>query len=112
MFIIVPSFIGLINDDDKTGNIICLLIWIILLLNAQNLTDFNFFWKLFILAILIIIGLSIMFKNNDKKIPNDEICSTFTNQNVNKINEKFNGINIDSIFGWVTLDLRGSKIKN
>ena len=116
LFIIVPSFIGLINDDDKAGNIIGLLIGVLLLLNAQDLIDFSFIWKLIVPAILIIVGLSIIFKNTGKKIPNvkneDEICSTFTYQNVNKNNEKFDGTNIDAIFGGVTLDLRGSKIKN
>ena len=46
LFIIVPSIIGLINDDDKVGNIIGLLIGVLLLLNAQNIIDFSFIWKI------------------------------------------------------------------
>ena len=92
--IIVPSFIGLINGNDKTGNIIGFLIGKLLILNVQNLIDFSFIWKLIVPAILIIIGLSIIFKNNAKMIPN------------------VNDTNIDVIFGGVSLYLRGSKIKN
>lgn len=34
LFIIIPSFIGLIKDKEKTGSIILLLIGIVLLLSA------------------------------------------------------------------------------
>ena len=116
LFIIVPCFIGLISDSDKTGHIIGLLIGVLLLLNAQNLISFDFIGKLIFPAILIIIGVSFIFKNTGKKIPNvkndDEICSTFTYQNVNKGKETFKGCNVDAIFGGITLDLRGAKIKN
>lgn len=116
LFIIIPSLIGLINDDDKIGSLIGLLIGVLLLLNAQNIIDFSFIWKLIVPAILIIIGLSFVFKNTGKKIPDvkneDEICATFTSQKINLEKEAFKGTNIDAIFGGVTLDLRGAKIKN
>ena len=41
LFIIVPSVIGLINDDDKTGNIIGLIIGILLLLSARDILDWG-----------------------------------------------------------------------
>lgn len=116
LFIIVPSLIGLMNDDEKTGSLIGLLIGLLLLLNAQNIIDFELIWKLIVPAILIIIGLSFIFKNTNKKIPSvkndEEICSTFTNQKIKMDKETFKGTNIDAIFGGVTLDLRGSKIKD
>lgn len=115
LFIIIPSFIGIFNDEDKSGSVIGVLIGVLLLLNAQNIIDFSLVWKLMVPAILIIIGISIIFKNNKKSIPNvknsDEICSTFTSQKVSMEKETFNGCNVDAVFGGVTLDLRGAKIK-
>ena len=54
LFIIVPCFIGLISDSDKTGHIIGLLIGVLLLLNAQNLISFDFIGKLIFPAILFV----------------------------------------------------------
>ena len=68
LFIIVPCFIGLFNDNDKTGSIIGILIGIFLLLCCQNILSFELFWKLLIPAILVIIGLSIIFKDVFNKI--------------------------------------------
>ena len=45
LFIIVPCFIGLFTNKDKTGNIIGLLVGVILLLGMQNIIDFNLIWK-------------------------------------------------------------------
>ena len=41
LFIIIPCFIGLFKEREKTGNIIGLLIGIVLLLCCQNILDFN-----------------------------------------------------------------------
>lgn len=116
LFIIIPGLVGLLNNEDKAGNIIGILIGVLLLLNAQKIIDFSLIWKLIVPAILIIIGLSIILKNSNKKIPaqksEEEICSTFGYQNVNMAKESFKGTNIDAIFGGVTLDLRNAKIEN
>ncbi len=116
LFIIVPSLIGLFNDNDKVGSIVGLLIGVLLLLNAQDIIDFSNIWTFFLPALLIIIGLSIIIKNTGKKIPksknNDEIISAFSSQKVNKEGETFEGANIDAVFGGVDLDLRSAKIKD
>ena len=73
LFIIIPCFIGLFHENDKTGNLIGLLVGIALLLGCQNILDFGLIWKLALPTILVIIGLSIIFKNVfDNKI-SDEI---------------------------------------
>ena len=63
LFIIVPSFIGLFNDNDKTGNIIGLIVGGALLMACQNLIDFELLWKLLLPIVLIVIGVSIILKN-------------------------------------------------
>lgn len=122
LIIIIPSFVGLFTESDKTGNIIGILIGTILLLACQDIIDFSMIWKLLVPAVLVIIGLSILFKdvihskvrkaigkinkNNDK-----EYCATFSSQNVVYDTEVFDGCTIDAVFGGVKLDLREAIIK-
>ena len=63
LFIIIPCFIGLFKDNEKTGNLIGLLIGVALLLACQDILDFGLIWKLAFPAILVAIGLSIIFKD-------------------------------------------------
>lgn len=67
LFIIVPTFIGLVAEKDKTGNIIGLIIGLFLLLACRRLFDFKLIWKLIFPLIFVIIGLSLIFKNNINK---------------------------------------------
>ena len=120
VFIIAPSLNGLIKGEDRTGALIGLIIGVFLLLSCQDVLDFKLFVKLFIPAILIIIGLSIFFKDKVKdvvakkmgKINAKEIdmehtyTSTFSEEKINLDNEKLESCAINSIFGSVSLDLR------
>ena len=63
LFIIIPCFIDLFKEKDKTGNIIGLVIGISLLLASNNIIDFNLIWKLAFPIALVIIGLSLIFKD-------------------------------------------------
>ena len=123
LFIIIPCFIGLIKDEDKKGSIIGLIIGVLLLLSARNILDFAIVWKLIIPIILVIIGVSFIFKDTFNKKVNDEIkklnknsknkdeiCATFSSQNV-RVDDEFNGINLTSVFGGIKYDLRDAKIK-
>ena len=100
LFIIIPCFIGLIKDDDKTGNLIGLLIGIVLLLCCQNVLSFALAGKLIIPVALVLIGLSFIFKNTLNSALRKEIsklskntdksyCATFGGQNLNLANEDF-----------------------
>lgn len=122
LFIIVPSFIDLFKDHNKTGDFILLVIGIVLLLACQDIIRFDLVWKLLAPAILIIIGLSFIFKdfltnktkqeikklnkNNEK-----EYAATFSEQNLDFAEEEFTGCNLNSVFGSTKCDLRKSKIK-
>lgn len=124
LIIIVPCFIGLFTNKDKTGNIIGLLVGVILLLGMQNIIDFNLIWKLLLPSIIVIIGLSLIFKNtfnskinneikklNNKNTKNNEYCATFSGQRIDIPNEEFKGATLNSVFGSITCDLREAKIK-
>ncbi len=119
LFIIVPCFIGLFKENEKTGNLIGLLIGVALLLGCQNILDFDLMWKLAFPTILVIIGLSIVFKDtlggkvsseikklNEKRNGENIYCATFAGQNVNFDGEKFTGADLTAVFGGVKCDLR------
>lgn len=125
LFIIIPCFIGLFKEREKTGNIIGLLIGIVLLLCCQNVLDFNMIWKLIIPAILVIIGLSFIFKDTfDKKVTEEikklnknntkenEYCATFSGQDIKFDSEKFTGADLTAVFGGVKCDLRNAIIES
>ncbi len=122
LFIIIPCFIDLFYDKDKVFDIIGLIIGILLLLSCYDLFSFDILLKLLLPIILIVVGLSLIFKNNAKvkniikklekengKTP--EYCATFGENNACFDEEEFTGCNIDAIFGGVKLDLKNAKIK-
>ena len=123
LFIIVPCFIGLFKDEDKSSNLIGLVIGICLLLGCINIIEFALIWKLMVPAILVMIGLSFIFKDtlNSKikkeikklnKTETKEYCSCFSGQTIDFNNEEFKGCTISAIFGGVKCDLKNAIIKN
>lgn len=121
LFIIVPCFIDLFNEEEKTGNIIGILIGVVLLLCCQGIFEFDIVFKLMLPVILVIIGISFIFKDTlNKKIKdemkklnkknNDEYCATFGGQNLDFSNEEFKGCNISAVFGGIECDLKDSII--
>lgn len=123
LFIIIPCFIGLLSEGEKTGNIIGLLIGIALLLCCQNVLDFELIWKLALPVALIIIGLSFVFKDTFnhkisskiKELNNNETsdgyCSTFTGQNIKLGAEKFTVTDLTAIFGGIKFDMTAAKLE-
>lgn len=125
LFIIVPCFIGLFNDSDKTGNIIGLVIGGALLLACQGLLNFDMVLKLVVPVALVIIGVSIIFKDSIHGKINSEIskinksqkdipsyCATFSEQNAKFENEEFRGADLTAVFGGVKCDLRQAIINS
>ena len=125
LFIIVPCFIGLFNDSDKTGNVIGLVIGGALLLACQGLLNFEMVWKLVVPVALVIIGVSIIFKDSIHGKINSEIskinksqkdipsyCATFSEQNANFDNEEFKGADLTAVVGGVKCDLRQALINS
>lgn len=123
LFIIIPSLIGLFNDKDKTGNIIGIIIGVLLLLACQKLIDFELILKLMLPIILIMIGISFIFKDilnssvkkQIKKLNNNQNeqhhCATFGGVDANYSNEEFKGCDLTAVFGGIKCDLTDAIIK-
>lgn len=122
LFIIVPCFIGLFKEEEKTGDLIGLIIGICLLLGCLDLISFALVWKLLIPTVLVMIGLSFIFKDvfHDKvkkeikklnKNDSKEYCAVFAGQDVDFSGEEFTGCSLSAVFGGVKCDLRKAKIK-
>jgi len=118
LFIIVPCFTQLFTEKVKIDNMIGLLIGLFLLLSCQGIVDFNLIFKLGLPVILVIIGISIVFKdskNANKIIKNKkalDYCSTFSGQTIRFENEEFDGCNLNAIFGGIKCDLTNVKVKD
>ena len=122
LFIIIPCFIGLIKNKDKTGSIIGILIGIVLLLCSLDILNFEIAWNLALPVLLVLIGLSIIFKNvfgykdfkmieNLNKEKSDGVCSTFSSESIDYTNEKFVGTDLTAVFGSIKCDLRKAIIE-
>ena len=124
LFIIVPCFIGLFKENEKTGNVIGLLIGVALLLACQDILDFDLIWKLAFPVILVILGISIIFKDalsgkvnseirkiNEKSNGENSYCAIFAGQSVNFNGEKFEGADLEAVFGGIKFDLRNAIIE-
>ena len=124
LFIIVPCFIGIFSEREKTGNIIGLLIGVFLLLCCQNILGFDMLWKLAFPAIIVIIGLKLIFgavfgdktmkllessKQNGENIKIG--CATFSGQDLIFDGEQFSGAELTAVFGGVKCDLRHAIIE-
>lgn len=110
LFIIVPCFIGLFKEKDKTGNAIGLVIGACLLLACQDIIDFNLIWKLMVPAIFVIIGFSFIFKDSiNKKVKKEieklnkkvdkEYSAIFGEQKLNFANEVLESTEFSAVFG-------------
>ena len=122
LFIIIPSLIGLIEDKDKTPSLIFLILGIWLFLASRDLIEFGLLIKLLLPALLIAIGLLIVFKDvlniNNKEIKKLEKNSNdnnyyaiFGSQKIDFDKEKVNNIDAKSFFGDIKLDLSNANIE-
>lgn len=123
LFIIIPSLVGLVTERDKTGNIIALIVGISLLLVMQDVITFELLWKLFLPVVLVIIGVSLIFKDsisrkvhkeikkiNKKDITFEEYNAIFSGQDLNFNGNKVSNMELSAIFGGLKLDLREADI--
>ena len=123
MFIIVPSLLGLFDEkENRTSNLIGLSIGIILLLSCLDIISFDIIFKLIIPFIFVMIGLNFIFSDSLKKSVKEKfkrfnnnnleyIVAFFSEQKINKENEKFKGCNLDVVFGEIDIDLRNAKVE-
>ena len=124
LFIIVPCAIGLFTEREKTGNLIGIGVGVFLLLCCQDILSFALLWKLLVPAIIIIVGLKMIFGglfghkasemiNTMKQNGNSPRvgCATFSGCNMIFDGEVFEGAELTAVFGGVKCDLRGAVIE-
>ena len=123
LFLIVPSFMGLLKNKDKTGDMILFVVGILLLLASQGVINFEIIMKLVFPTILVIIGLSCIIKgiigtDFNKKVKeikcNDKDTvkydAIFSGQKLT-VEDSILGADASAIFGSLELDLRKAKLK-
>ena len=124
LFIIIPCTVGLFTEREKTGNIICIVIGVCLLLCCQDILSFSILWKLLVPAIIVIVGLRLIlggiFGNKASEIISrlkkdggePKIgCATFSGCDLNYDGEIFEGAELTATFGGVKCDLRKAVIE-
>ncbi len=116
LFIIIPSALGLFQKGNRISGLLGLLIGFLLLLATRDIIAWKTVGRVFLPSILILIGLSIIFKKNfsaekiNKKDGINNYIAVFSSSEEKISNEKFLGTNITSVFGGVELDLRNAII--
>lgn len=123
LFIIVPSFVGLFGSTTRKEGIIGLLIGVVLLLVCQDVINFRIIRMLLVPAIIIIVGLMLIFKDSFNKgarmaakkfresgTNKKEFCATFSSDNVNFAEQPLENIGLTAVFGSINCDLRGAVI--
>lgn len=124
LFLIIPSLAGIVSNEDKKGDLIVFTIGILLLLACNKIIDFDLVWELIFPIIIIVIGLSLIFKNtvskevnkkikdlNEKVSEENEYAAVFSSQEV-KADVDFKGTNVSAVFGELKLDLTKCKLKD
>ena len=120
LFIIVPSFLGLFDGDGRTGSLIGLFAGVLLLLSCQDVLNFDIVLKLIVPCVLIVTGLSFIFKGkiktknieNVKTVGGTNYNATFSGQNLDFSKEEFTGTKLDAVFGGIKCDLRNAIIND
>ena len=123
LFIIVPCIFGLFSDKDKIGPCIGLGWGVLLLLAAREIITWHMMWQLGLALMIIGIGLQFLFFKSCrpkgacelKTISRDgkdirSIDTSFGKQQFSFAGEKFEGADVQTAFGSLTLDFRGADI--
>ncbi len=124
LFLILPCGIGLFTEREKTGNLIGLGIGVFLLLCCQDILSFSLLWKLFVPAIIVIIGLKMVFNGLFSNKANEILtgmkaggktpkvgCACFSGCDFIYDGEVFEGAELTAVFGGVKCDLRNAIIE-
>lgn len=122
LFIIIPSFINIFKKEDKLASFIWFIVGIVLLLACNDYISFDIIGKLFFPFIIVLIGLSIMFKSTfdhkvakeikkarEKESTDDTISGIFKEEVIHEENGK--NIDLEAVFGSVKYDLTDAKVK-
>lgn len=119
LFIIIPCFTGIFTTHERLGNFLGFLVGVALFLACNDIFSFSLIWKLFIPAVIVLVGLKLIFKDafpfrsGKTKVPPltdgetlPEYCATFSGQNIDMSAQVFSGAEMTAVFGGIELDLR------
>ncbi len=118
LFIIVPSFAGLIENKNKMSSLSGLGIGILLLLCAQDILDWDIIWKIALPIIIGVIGIKMIVSSfrkektsrivNNIKTEGRDMQSgfaVFSGTELNFDDVVFDGAELTAVFGGVECDL-------
>lgn len=137
LFIIIPCLISMIRTKFNAAPTIGFIIGVLLFVNYYIKVDIDF-WKLIVPAVLILIGLKIIFQgtyhrrnmhfentsgtnsqtnfNNGQQtysnVNQREYNSIFSSNHIRMDNEVFTGTSLSAVFGAIVLDLRNAVVQN
>ena len=117
LFLIVPSFIGMIKDGIRPVNSIFLVCGVLLLLEQNHVLESGTLGKLLIPAVFLVLGISILcrslFKGNKRRYHGKQgYTATFAGNVVMPTEMPFQGCEADAVFGGLDLDLRNIVIED
>ena len=127
LFVIVPCFINIFSDRHKAGAIIGCGIGILLLLAARSIIPWNDIWKYMLCLVAVVWGVELLFFSSKKShghchtsacpdpivmdgSKSRKIDVSFSKQGYSYDGQLFDGVDVHSSFGFVSLDLRNADI--
>lgn len=119
LLILIPSFISLLQNGPRISNAIWMTIGLLMLACCRGYLEWTTMWKLFIPLIFIIIGLGMVlrsmfhFGGGKVSIPSEmktQDTLVFSGKRYT-VENRFYGMNLDSVFAGATLDLRNAVIE-
>ncbi len=127
LFIIIPCTIDLFRGRDKTFDLLGIAVGIFLLLACQELITFEMLMKLMLPTILVVVGVSLLFKDslfggnvakkikalNQGKISGREYTATFSTQHVNSVDgEILESMDMTAVFGSVKCNFENAVVNH
>ena len=123
LFIIVPCAVNLFTSYDKTGSLIGICVGVFLLLCCQDVLSFGLLWKLFLHAIIVLIGVKLILKGvwggqhaqvfqqiQQNGGTAQSSAATFASNTLDYTGQIFTGAQLDAVFGGITCDIRNAII--
>lgn len=122
LFIIIPAFIGIITERQKTFSVVTMCVGIILLLYFRDVINSKGLYGLLITVVIVTAGVKLLFGGvrngrsrelyaaSHKSGKLKFITAVFSGQKYFASGEVFEGAVADAIFGGVDIDLRDAVI--
>lgn len=114
LFIIVPSILMFVVNKFKMMNLILMIISFGLLVWCWEFSSWQYVLEILLVLLILIIGFKLIISSfvNNKKVVKKEVVSyngIFASFDEKCVHDIFRGARINSVFGSVSLDLKGIK---